>query len=160
MSGSLAAWYSLDDLGILAARQAALVGEIELRQMARLRDLLESTGGSVKAGLQLRQRHEGYVTAELSYQVELVLRCQRCLEPLRMAVDERVQLAITQPEGEACVPAEYEPVTLEGERLRPADLIEDELIIALPLVPKHAADEDCGVQLSRAPRGRVDMSLD
>jgi uncharacterized metal-binding protein YceD (DUF177 family) len=44
----------------------------------------------------------------------------------------------------AVQPAEYEPFELEGGRLRPAQLIEDELIVAIPLVPKHARVEDCG----------------
>jgi uncharacterized metal-binding protein YceD (DUF177 family) len=42
------------------------------------------------------------------------------------------------------VPAEYEPFELEGGELQPAQLIEDELIVAVPLVPKHARVEDCG----------------
>jgi len=160
MSGSLAAWYTLDDLGILAARQSALTGEIQLRQMSRLKDLLESTAGSVKAVLRLLQRREGYVTAELSYQVALELQCQRCLEPLKMALDERIRLAVALPGGAANLPEDYEPFMLEGGRLRPADLIEDELIIALPLAPKHAVEEACGVLAERAPRGSADLSLD
>ena len=44
----------------------------------------------------------------------------------------------------ATVPAGFEPFELEGGRLQPAQLIEDELIVAIPLVPKHARVEDCG----------------
>ena len=38
----------------------------------------------------------------------------------------------------------FEPVELEDGRLLPAALIEDELIVSIPLVPKHARVEDCG----------------
>jgi uncharacterized metal-binding protein YceD (DUF177 family) len=44
----------------------------------------------------------------------------------------------------ATVPTGFEPFELEDGRLQPAQLIEDELIVAMPLVPKHARVEDCG----------------
>ena len=52
---------------------------------------------------------------------------------------------IVEPGGsESSVPAGYEPIELDEGRLSPAVLIEDELIVAIPLVPKHARPEDCG----------------
>ena len=42
------------------------------------------------------------------------------------------------------VPEGFEPFELDEGRLQPAQLIEDELIVAIPLVPKHARVEDCG----------------
>ena len=44
----------------------------------------------------------------------------------------------------ATAPEGFEPFELEEGRLQPAQLIEDELIVAIPLVPKHARVEDCG----------------
>jgi uncharacterized protein len=84
------------------------------------------------------------VTAELCYRVALELTCQRCLEPLQIGIEDCVPVAVVESQAvEAFVPAECEPVVLENGRLRPADLIEDELIIALPLVPKHATEQEC-----------------
>jgi uncharacterized protein len=144
MSGSLQTWYSIEDLGILAARSRSLEGEIPLTQLPRLRELLTSSEGSVAAVLRLLQRREGYVTAELCYRVALELTCQRCLEPLQIGLEDCVPVAVVESQAvEAFVPAECEPVLLENGRLRPADLIEDELIIALPLVPKHATEQGC-----------------
>jgi uncharacterized metal-binding protein YceD (DUF177 family) len=44
----------------------------------------------------------------------------------------------------ATVPTGFEPFEVEEGRFQPAQLIEDELIVAIPLVPKHARVEDCG----------------
>lgn len=42
------------------------------------------------------------------------------------------------------VPEGHEPYELPEGRFNPGELVEDELIVAVPLVPKHARIEDCG----------------
>jgi uncharacterized metal-binding protein YceD (DUF177 family) len=44
----------------------------------------------------------------------------------------------------SAVPEGVEPFELEEGRLQPAQLVEDELIIAIPLVARHAVIEECG----------------
>jgi uncharacterized protein len=145
MSGSLHAWYSLRELEALADRGVTLAGALDLSHLTRLKSLLHSDAGSVRAGLELRQRADGWLGLELEYQASVELVCQRCLEPfrhdfkdhVRVVLADAVSLPATTPEG-------FEPYELEGGRLQPAQVIEDELIVAIPLVPKHARIEDCG----------------
>jgi len=145
MSGSLHAWYSLRDLEALGGRQGELVGELKLARLRRLTGLLHSTAGSVRASLQFRQRGIGRLAATLDFATTIELVCQRCLEPFALPIAERVELLLVEPgEAGASNPEGYEPIELEGGRLLPARLIEDELIVAIPLVPKHARIEDCG----------------
>ena len=54
-----------------------------------------------------------------------------------MALLESPALASSLPQG-------YEPIIMDGDRMQPAALIEDELIVALPFVPKHAQLAECG----------------
>lgn len=143
MSGSLHAWYSLRDLEALGQRHATLDGEIELSKLNRLAGLLHDSSGSVKASLRAQQRGEGWLALQLQYDATVQLLCQRCLEPLAEHLTGQVEIAVVESEG-AAVPEGYEPVELERGRLKPAELIEDELIVALPLVPKHARVADCG----------------
>lgn len=145
MSGSLHAWYSLRDLGALANRDVALSGEIRVDKLQRLASLVHSGEGSVKATLRFSQRRDGWLGAELTYQASAQLVCQRCLEPFRHEWADRVDWVLADvAELPANVPEGYEPFELEEGRLRPADLIEDELIVSIPIVPKHAGIEDCG----------------
>jgi uncharacterized protein len=146
MSGSLHTWYSLRDLESLGARQAVVSGALDLGQLVRLGDLLHTNEGSVRATLQFGQHGAGWTTLALEYQTTLELICQRCLEPLEHEVAQRVELAIVESPSmeKSAVMEGYEPIVLDQDRLSPAQLIEDELIVSLPLVPKHARITDCG----------------
>jgi uncharacterized protein len=145
MSGSLHAWYSLRDLESLADRGVTLKGELDISKLPRLVSLLHSDVGSVKAELTFRQRRDDWLAAELEYRASVHLVCQRCLEPFRHELDGCVHTALADAAAvPTSVPEGFEPFELAGGRLQPAQLIEDELIVAVPLVPKHARLEDCG----------------
>jgi uncharacterized protein len=145
MSGSLHAWYSLRDLESLANRGVTLGGALDVGELTRLAGMLHSDAGSVRAELEFRQRSDGWLGAELDYQAAVDLVCQRCLEPFRHELAEHVQVVLADADAlPATTPDGFEPFELEGGRLRPAQLIEDELIVAIPLVPRHPRIEDCG----------------
>jgi uncharacterized protein len=145
MSGSLHAWYGLRDLAALAGREAALSGRLDLSKLTRLVSLLRSDDGTVEATLRFRQRRDGWLAIELDYRANVELTCQRCLEPFRHEMGEHVDLVVAD-EGTAStnVPEGYEPYELTRGRLNPGELVEDELIVGVPLVPKHERIEDCG----------------
>jgi uncharacterized protein len=145
MSGSLHAWYSLRDLESLANRGVTLSGELDIDKLTRLSGLLHSDSGSVRATLRFRQRGDGWLESELEYWATVELLCQRCLEPFKQDLAEQVNVVLADGDSlPTTVPAGFEPFELEDGRLQPAQLIEDELIVAVPLVPKHARVEDCG----------------
>ena len=145
MPGSLHAWYGLRDLESLAERQAALEGEIEQRRLARLAESLHAADRSVRASMRFRQRAGGALIAELDYDTTVELTCQRCLESYAQPLAGHVALALLDSaDAGASAPPDCEPVELDDGRLQAARLIEDELLISLPLVPKHPRSEDCG----------------
>lgn len=144
MSAALHAWYSLRDLEAFGLRQAVLEGELPLQQLKRLTKLLHSTDGSVRASMRFRQCG-GWIGVRLDYETAVELTCQRCLEPMTERLAATTELGVLESGALAsALPAGIEPVVLEGERLNPATLIEDEIIVGLPLVPKHERTEDCG----------------
>jgi uncharacterized protein len=145
MSGSLHAWYSLRDLESLADRGVTLSGELDIGKLTRLKGLLHSDSGSVRATLRFRQRGDGWLASELDYRAVVKLVCQRCLEPFQHALEDRVNVVVAASDSlPAAVPTGFEPFELEDGRLQPVQLVEDELLVAVPLVPKHARVEDCG----------------
>jgi uncharacterized protein len=122
-----------------------LNGELDIGKLTRLKSLLHSDAGSVRATLRFRQRGGGWLGLTLDYQADVELVCQRCLEPFRHELADNVNVVLADAESAtAMVPAGFEPFELEGGRFQPAQLIEDEVIVAIPLVPKHARVEDCG----------------
>ena len=85
------------------------------------------------------------MASEVEYRADVELVCQRCLEPFRQELEENVNVVIADSDSlPTTVPTGFEPFELEDGRLQPVQLIEDEVIVAIPLVPKHARVEDCG----------------
>ena len=150
MSRSLTGWY---DPGVLGRQNATLAGEIELESLERLSELVDSSEGSVKAEFHFDQGTSQCVTVDIDYEVPLKLLCQRCLEPFTITLADRSSLALIESDGlEEYAPEGYEPLVLEEARLRPIALLEDELIMALPLVPRHKEERECGSLAERVTK--------
>lgn len=71
-----------------------------------------------------------------STRAELV--CQRCLQPLHVELtgESRVGLVETLAQADA-LPGDVEPVWVEARKVDLGELVEEELLLALPLVPAH-----------------------
>lgn len=85
------------------------------------------------------------VTGRVSAQLPAV--CQRCLEAFELTLDASLSMLLVRPDvesGESPDPAEYEVWELEEETLRPLDLVEESLVMALPLAPTHESRDSCG----------------
>ena len=82
----------------------------------------------------------GGPSLRLSVRATLQLRCQRCLGPLAHEVraEALLVLAATQAEIDAEPAAVDSPDrVLAGKEMAVRDLVEDELILALPYAPRH-----------------------
>ena len=145
MPASLFSWYGTRELGALGERGSVLSGEIELNRFNRLSGLLHSDAGSVTTTMRFRQERGGWLIIDMEYETTVQLVCQRCLEPLDYHIEDRVEMVLLEtPSLESHVPEGYEPLVLDEDRIMPAMLIEDELIISLPIVPRHDRPEGCG----------------
>jgi uncharacterized protein len=85
-------------------------------------------------------------------EVEIDAVCQRCLEPFMLPVSTQLRLLFTDQPGAEGVDDGFEVWELEEELLRPLDVVEESLIMALPYAPKHAAGEGCAA-VSKPERG-------
>lgn len=111
-------------------------GVLPLSAMPRLAGALADAEGEVRYVLEFHRDASGTGCIEVSAQAELPLVCQRSLRRflLPVSVSQRLGL-IAREEDEAALPAGFEPLLLPSDgALRPADVIEDELIMALPVV--------------------------
>jgi uncharacterized protein len=132
----------------LAGREATLERRISLQHMLRLLDAGALAGTWANAELTFG-RFEGRTTVAVQVTGELVLTCQRCLRPCSCPVDESASLVVTASDTEDA-PGGYEPVLGDAERLSVAELIEEQLLLAVPLVPMHETAALCG-----GPRGAL-----
>jgi uncharacterized protein len=82
----------------------------------------------------------------------LELTCQRCLEALRQAVEVDAELELSESPQEMAQAEDDTDRVLATASMDVAQLVEDELILALPDAPKH---EDCEVPVEGLERSRV-----
>lgn len=79
----------------------------------------------------------------------LQLYCQRCMGVVQWPVEADSRLALVAgPEEAARLPEGLDPLLLEEPRLALSTLVEDELILAVPVAPLHEVD-DCAVDLAK-----------
>ena len=126
----------------LAEARRLLKGEIPLSQMKRLLPLLASDTGAVQVSLEFGIDSMDVVNLVGEIQADLALICQRCLEPMAWPLQLNLALAFIRPdEDEAGIPGPYEPYVVETLPIRLTDMIEDEIILALPSIPRHEMTE-------------------
>ncbi len=131
-----------------------LRGRLALSEMERLSTLLMQSGGDAEVELSFGVDHEGIRYMRGRITAELVVQCQRCLGALPLKLSTELQLGIVREGDSRELPSYYEPLTVGSEPIFLRDIIEDELMLSLPIVPKHA-DGQCP-----APSGRVNDKTD
>jgi uncharacterized protein len=82
---------------------------------------------------------EDQVWLHLQAHADVVLQCQRCLRPLDEAVhvDRRFRFVADEDTAASLDDEMEDEVLVLGKSLNLRDLVEDEMLLALPLVPRH-----------------------
>ena len=123
----------------LAARAAVLERSLELVNLDRVREAGGLPGTRIDAQLRFGA-FDARTTVVVRVAGVAMLPCQRCLQPCATEVDESAQVMVVRDEDEI-VPGEYEPFVGSPEHLSLTALVEEQVLLALPLVPMHAADD-------------------
>jgi len=128
-----------------AARQAFdLRGRLPLKSMSRLVAALASDAGEAEFELHAGADLGRQVVVSGSIEAELTLTCQRCMGPVKLKVHTAPKLAwVKTDEALEALPEEYEPLMSADGRVDLVDLVADELLLALPLVPRHEGGGEC-----------------
>jgi len=141
----------------MVAARRDFEGSLPLSSLSRLRDSLCDDGlgngeGEVRFSLQFDCDALQVPYVELRIDAALPLECQRTLQRFLQPVRLVQRLGLIREEAdEAGLPEGYEPLLMpEDGMLRPAELVEDELILAVPVVPTmpgtEAMEQDWPVQ--------------
>ena len=132
-----------------------LVGELAVADLPRLADVLAENVGVLSCRLSGGRGEDGKLFLLLEVEGELCLKCQRCLGPLPypLSIVSRLQLvppgapwpdeALADDAADAIEALSEQPVL---------SLIEDEVLLALPVAPRHEA---CALPASGDLLGRV-----
>jgi uncharacterized protein len=127
-----------------------------LARMQRLLPLLASGAGEVRFSAAFEFDQQARATIQIEVHAELSLQCQLSLEPYTESIHRRSTLGvIADIAEEALLPENYEPVLVQHGRLALLDLVEDELLLALPQVPRNPALDAAQFQVSTSAERSV-----
>lgn len=121
----------------MVSARRSFVGTLPVASLRRLCGVLAEDSGEVEFELEFGRDELGTAYLDVRAKAPLTLICQRSLEPfvLPVAVDGRLGLIKSEREESGLSPG-CEPLLIDDDgKLIPADVIEDELLLALPLVP-------------------------
>lgn len=137
----------------LADRGAHLDGRLPLKAMPRLARACLEDAGEVLVDLHFERSEDGSVRRMYgNLRAALRVTCQRCLEAMELEVQTAPHLLLFRP-GERDDLLEQEPDSLVVDKpLSLAEIVEDELLLAMPMIPMHAPDR-CPAVTSGLMRG-------
>ena len=128
----------------LAKIGQALSGSYNLHQLSRIDALLKGgSSGQVSFWLEFSRDDESHLFCVVGgLEAIIPLVCQRCLQPMQRQVGGIVNMAIVSDEAEIeALPAQFEPYIDTGVPVKLQDFVEDELLLAMPLVSRHEEKE-------------------
>lgn len=124
-----------------ASQGTRLHGSVALRRCERLRPALLNDEGAVEVALSFSQDAEHRPVVMGTIRGTLQLQCQRCEQPLALVVDAQLQMGLVRNDEDAQRLTEHlEPCLLTDGMVSLTTLVEDELILALPIVPRHVQE--------------------
>jgi uncharacterized protein len=137
-----------------AGAGSRLRGSWSAAEFPRLRELLHDDAGSVEYELRGVRDELDRHSLELQVAARLRLTCKRCLEAVGVELREDVALWLARSQSEL----DAQPLTAHGpdgvvasKDMAVRDLVEDQLLLALPYAPQH---EHCSARGRAAPVGR------
>ena len=129
---------------------------IPLAAFPRLAQLLPEDSGGVQADVCVSRDAEGIALVQGSLSARVRRECQRCLEAMDVEVEVELRLAVTNPGGEGSAPPGFDIWQIDDGDVILRDLLEDELLLSLPLVARHEDTALCGDLAGQSAAGAPD----
>ncbi len=130
-----------------AERNVTLEGVMPLAKLERLSEVVSGDSGELFAKLHFTSGM-GYLRLHGKVEATLELICQRCMQPMEHVVSGHFNFGLlTSEEYEDKLPPEADPYLLEGDEQSVIDILEDELLLSIPISAMH--EEECSEFLQK-----------
>jgi uncharacterized protein len=146
----------------LAERRQVIEFKGKVDDFERLREIVEADLGSIDLANRPRTWRDAPVETRLEFawldpnrgrpaatgevRASVTAVCQRCLEAFVMPIDISIRIVFADRAAadEALMESDAETWELDEDTVRPLDIVEESVIMALPLAPVHASSSECG----------------
>ena len=123
-----------------------------LAKLERLSELLSENSGELSAELHFTS-NTGYLGLHGKVEASLQLICQRCMKPMKHKASGQFEFGLMTKEGyEDKLPVDVDPYLLEGDEQLVVEILEDELLLSIPISVTHS--NDCSEFLNKQDEER------
>lgn len=125
------------DVRKAAGREASIRGALRPQDLPRFRPSLAGDNGEIEAELAFSRDEENRSIVAVNVTARVEVQCQRCLETMTTGVTcSNLLAAVWTDEQARQLPSHLDPL-LTGEDCNLWDLVEEELILAMPPFSYH-----------------------
>jgi uncharacterized protein len=136
-------WSRRAPVETLVGTETEIEFAIPLGNLPRVSQELRSTEGEARGQVRF-SRQLGHAVADLAVKAQPEVVCQRCMLPMRWPVEMQSRIALVSDYSAADrVPEGLEVFLVEGDSVSVRDLVDEEIMIALPHVPRHEEGSEC-----------------
>lgn len=125
-----------------AENAITLEGILLIKNLPRLCSTLDSDEGDIDLKLTFRKDEQKIPTIRINLSAFLPMKCQRCMESFKYEIIDDFVLGVVNSEEQADeLPERLDPVFAKDGELFLGDMIEEEILVRLPIVPMHDSKE-------------------
>src|SRR5689334_17660177 len=144
-------WSRRAPVDTLVGTESVVDFSIPISELPRVSHELVGTEGEAKGTVRF-SRQVGQAVADLEVRAEPEVVCQRCMQPMRWPVVVKSRIALVSDYNAADrVPEGLEVFLVEADSVSVRDLVDEEIMLAIPHVPRHEEDSECARRKVRMP---------
>ena len=125
-----------------AKKEISLSGLYQISDFPKISEISSNKTENIRVDLSFYLNNNKTPCVDGIIELDIVLACQRCLDDLSIALKINCNLAFVRHRQESKeIDSYYDIYVIEEEELATHDLISDEILLSIPMVPTH--DYDC-----------------
>ena len=153
-------WSRRAPVDTLVGTEAVVDFTIPLVELPRVSHELVSAEGEAKGQVRY-SRQVGQAVADLEVGAQPEVVCQRCMQPMRWPVRVKSRIALVSDYNAADrVPEEMEVFLVEADSVSVRDLVDEEILLALPHVARHEEGSECAGSSMQLPGQEAETEVD
>ena len=131
-----------------AKKEISLSGLYQISDFPKISEIASNKRDNIKVNLSFYLKNNKTPCVNGIIELDIVLECQRCLDDLFIALKVNFNLAFVKHDQQSEeLDSHYEMYVIEEEELATHDLISDEILLSIPMVPAH--DYDCIKEINK-----------
>src|SRR5688572_11614931 len=144
-------WSRRAPVDTLVGTETAVDFSIPLAELPRVTHDLTAHDGEAQGKVRF-SRQLGHAVADLDVSAQPEVVCQRCMQPMRWPVKVKTRIALVSDYAAADrVPEGLEVFLVEADSVSVRDLVDEEVMLALPQVARHEEGSECAGRQMQLP---------